>query len=163
MTPRRRSWLAGSGGRWADLSACLVAAMAAASCTLQAQAVDAPAMPPPQATSPTPSVAPPSALPAAWNDITALVGDAACSTDSQCRTVAVGSKACGGPAAYLAWSINRTDGIRLATAAARHAELMRGQQRASGIASNCAFVADPGAACKAARCELRSAGDAALQ
>lgn len=149
-----RSWSAlrrSPGGLLTAASMAALAAAVTASCALQAQAVDPPAV----AASGRPSVD----LPAvAWDEITALVGDAACSAEAQCRTVAVGSKACGGPAAYLAWSAARTDGTRLAAAAARHAELAREQQRQAGNASNCAIVVDPGATCRAARCQLRSGG-----
>lgn len=83
-----------------------------------------------------------------------LVGPAACRADSQCRSMPVGAKACGGPAGYLAWSIEGTDATRLAALAARQAEAQRRENEASGIRSNCALVTDPGAACVAGRCRL---------
>jgi hypothetical protein len=79
-----------------------------------------------------------------------LIGEAACTTNADCRTVAVGAKACGGPDAYLAWSARHTDAKALAAAAARYAELRRSQNEQSGRMSNCAFVSDPGARCEAA-------------
>src|ERR1043166_7657501 len=47
-----------------------------------------------------PSTAPPSSAPS----VQALIGDARCSADTQCATIGVGAKACGGPDAYVAWS-----------------------------------------------------------
>jgi hypothetical protein len=88
------------------------------------------------------------------NELHALIGPAACSADAQCRTVAVGAKACGGPAAYLAWSTQGTDAARLAALAQRQADAQRREIEASGRRSNCAVVTDPGAACVAARCQL---------
>lgn len=89
-------------------------------------------------------------------ELRALIGPAACSADSQCRTVAVGAKACGGPAGYVAWSIQGTDGQQLTELARRQADAQRREVEASGMASNCALVVDPGAACVAGRCELAS-------
>ncbi len=92
---------------------------------------------------------------AAWNEVTTLVGDAACSDDNQCRTQPVGSKACGGPGAFIAWSMQRTDGNVLAAAAARHAEQAKLADQQSGRMSNCSIVPDPGARCQAGHCVLR--------
>lgn len=83
-----------------------------------------------------------------------LVGPAACSADTQCRSLAVGAKACGGPAGYLAWSTEGTDATRLAELAARQAQAQRRENEASGTRSNCAMVTEPGAACVAGRCRL---------
>ncbi|MBV8034557.1 hypothetical protein [Roseateles sp.] len=87
-------------------------------------------------------------------ELHALIGPAACSADLQCRTVAVGAKACGGPAGYVAWSTQSTDAPRLAELARRQAEAQRREIEASGMLSNCAMVVDPGAACVAGRCKL---------
>ena len=80
-------------------------------------------------------------------NVRALIGDAACSGDGQCRTVAVGAKACGGPEAYLAWSTLRTDEAALVTAVAEYSAKRRADVSDSGLASNCALVTDPGAYC----------------
>ncbi|MFT7722134.1 MAG: hypothetical protein QM788_04810 [Roseateles sp.] len=89
-------------------------------------------------------------------ELRALIGDAACTSDAQCRTLPVGAKACGGPAGYLAWSTAGTDAQRLAALAARQREAHRRENEASGLRSNCAVVMDPGAACVAGRCQLSS-------
>lgn len=85
----------------------------------------------------------------------ALIGDAACSDDSQCRTVGWGAKACGGPSHWIAYSTARTDTVALEQLARQHAEQQRASQARSGIVSNCMYVADPGAQCVANRCVLR--------
>jgi len=87
-------------------------------------------------------------------ELRALIGPAACSADSQCRSIAVGAKACGGPAGYAAWSTQGSDAQKLTELARRQAEAQRREIEASGMASNCAMVTDPGAACVAGRCEL---------
>ncbi|MCY4746076.1 hypothetical protein NYO99_13905 [Pelomonas sp. UHG3] len=85
-------------------------------------------------------------------ELRALIGTASCTSDAQCRTVAVGAKACGGPAGYWAWSTLGTDGERVQALARRQAEAHRREIDASGMRSNCALTTDPGAACVAGRC-----------
>jgi len=99
----------------------------------------------------------------------ALIGDAACDDDSQCRTIAVGTKACGGPEYYLAWSTKRTDAAALDAAAADDAAARRPRTAGPGMRSDCRLVTDPGAYCAAAdgakgtattvrSCRLRATG-----
>ncbi len=109
------------------------------------------------------------AVPAArlQQQIDAAIGDAACSSSAQCRSLAIGARACGGPERYLAWSTQRSDAAQLdklaqALKAQREAENAR-----SGMASTCQFLMDPGAQCVAGRCQLGGgtggAGGAQLQ
>ena len=74
-----------------------------------------------------------------------LIGDADCTADDQCATVAVGARACGGPEAYLAWSRARSDETALREAAA--ATTRRAPKGKDAGPSTCVFVADPGAVC----------------
>lgn len=90
-----------------------------------------------------------------------LIGDAVCTTDADCRTIAVGDKACGGPESYLAWSARQTDPQALAAAAERYTSERKAQNQQSGMVSNCAFVTDPGARCEMARSGGVSASSAA--
>ena len=94
--------------------------------------------------------------------VRALIGDAACSSDAQCRTIAVGAKACGGPEAYLAWSTQRTDEKALEAAVAAYSSRRLDMVARGGRVSNCALTVDPGASCQpagAARsCQLQRAG-----
>ena len=77
----------------------------------------------------------------------ALIGNAACTNTSQCRTVAVGAKPCGGPERYMAWSTQVTDPAALAREAEAYAARRRAENERSGRASDCRFVGDPGARC----------------
>jgi hypothetical protein len=82
-------------------------------------------------------------------DIAAEIGDAACDTDSQCRTLGVGSKACGGPEGYVAWSSKVNDaGTRLKALAAAHSTERDRENERSGMRSNCSVTPDPGAVCR---------------
>jgi hypothetical protein len=78
-----------------------------------------------------------------------LVGTAACSTDADCRTSAIGAKACGGPEAYIAWSVRVTDDAALRSALADYGAAQRAAITREGRVSNCEFVTDPGAVCVA--------------
>lgn len=86
--------------------------------------------------------------------ITAEIGDAACDNASQCRTLPVGSKPCGGPAGFLPWSTKRSDGELLARLAAEQAAEERKQNEKGGMMSNCMMEQDPGATCTAGKCVL---------
>jgi hypothetical protein len=79
--------------------------------------------------------------------VEALIGDAACDTDAQCRTVGIGLKPCGGPAAYRAWSTLRTDEKTLQAAVTAQADTQRREQIIEGRVSTCEVVPDPGAYC----------------
>ncbi len=103
----------------------------------------------------------PAAADTAVEKIRALIGDAACDSDAQCRTVPVGAKACGGPSYYLPWSTKRTDEAALREATA--GSLAPPVRRDPGMRSDCMLVTDPGAYCAASdspgvrSCRLRVA------
>ncbi len=108
-----------------------------------------------------PAAAPDTAAPSAsalWQQIQAATADAACDGPQHCHSIAIGSKACGGPARYLAWSSKRDDGARLRALAARHAAQSKLEDEQAGLLSNCMAVQDPGAVCRAGRCELNPPG-----
>jgi hypothetical protein len=113
---------------------------------------------------PTPSVPAPSTSPGEAarleHELRTLIGPAACNSNAQCRTVAVGAKACGGPSGFLAWSTEGTDAARVTDLAARQAAAQRRENEAGRLVSNCAMVTDPGAACVAGRCRLGSSNPA---
>ena len=94
------------------------------------------------------------------SELRALIGAAACSKDSQCRTLAVGAKACGGPGGYWAWSSAGMDEGRLRKLAERQSQAAAAENARSGMLSNCSVVTDPGARCEAGRCVLRQPAEA---
>lgn len=89
-------------------------------------------------------------------ELRALIGPAACTSDSQCRSLPVGARACGGPAGYWAWSTERSDAKQVLDLSRRQAEAQKRENAASGMQSDCRMLTDPGAACVANRCELLS-------
>ena len=88
--------------------------------------------------------------------IRGAIGEAACSSDAQCRTLPVGEKACGGPQGWLAWSVASPQAGALPGWADELAALARQRNRRSGLASNCQYLPDPGAVCQRQRCVLRT-------
>jgi hypothetical protein len=92
--------------------------------------------------------------------IRAMIGTPSCSGDAQCHTLAVGHKSCGGPESYLAWSSGKTSEAELQALAERYKEERRAADAASGMVSNCRFMPDPGAVCRAGTCQLGEAGSA---
>lgn len=93
--------------------------------------------------------------------IVAEIGTAACQSSAQCRTLALGAQACGGPQAWLAWSSTASREDSLIALSEQLAALQRQRHAQSGVASTCQYKADPGAWCPAQQCVLR-ATDAAI-
>lgn len=112
-----------------------------------------------QAPAPAPATPPPGSTPApAQSDtlarIHALIGSPSCSEDSQCRTLPVGARACGGPEGYLAYSTAHSDAAQLQAMGASYQAERRKANAESGRVSDCRFIGDPGAVCRAGTCVL---------
>lgn len=103
-----------------------------------------------------PAVEAPTATVALWQQIQAANTDLGCDTDSQCHTIGVGAKACGGPENYVAWSSKNSNGTQLKTLVEKHAAARRDEDNKQGIMSTCTVMRDPGASCRANRCALNS-------
>ncbi len=90
--------------------------------------------------------------------IDAEIGTPRCSADAQCRTLAVGARACGGPDSFRPYAVPPAKPERLEKLAQQQADLQRSAQQSDGRMSICSVVADPGARCDTAlqRCVLRS-------
>ena len=91
-----------------------------------------------------------------WQKIQAASADNACDDASQCHTIGVGAKACGGPQSYLAWSSKNGNGAELKQLVAVHAAARRAEDANGGMMSTCSMMSDPGASCRAGRCELNA-------
>lgn len=86
-----------------------------------------------------------------------LVGEAKAETAKQCRLLALGQKACGGPESYLAYSITETDEKLLKQHAFKYKQLQQQMQAQSGLVSNCAVVPEARLEWSAGRCRLSGA------
>lgn len=85
--------------------------------------------------------------------IHALTANPACSTDSQCHSLALGASPCGGPEHYLVWSSTRTPKDELQALAQIYQAERRAANQASGKVGACRLLPDPGAVCRAGLCE----------
>ena len=82
----------------------------------------------------------------------ALAKASSCSADAECRSLAVGGKACGGPTGYEAYSTKTTDPATMTALAQREHDLALQEARESHRMSNCMMLGDPGARCEAHKC-----------
>ncbi|MCU6500514.1 hypothetical protein LPN04_22195 [Rugamonas sp. A1-17] len=87
-----------------------------------------------------------------WQKIEAQNADTGCDRDSQCHTIAVGAKACGGPERYIAWSDRAQDGAKLKQLVAQHAAARAEEDKHGHVLSNCMMAVDAGAVCRAGHC-----------
>lgn len=115
--------------------------------SLLAAALTACAAPAPQAVPASPEMA--------YKQLQDAAGSAACQADADCQTIAVGSKACGGPLSYMAYSTRGGQEAAIQRAAQALKDTQAADNQASGRISDCMAVRDPGAQCVANRCQLR--------
>lgn len=71
-----------------------------------------------------------------------LVNTSVCHENTECRFIAFGSKACGGPKSYLIYSTS-IDGEKLKTLVASYNQKDADFNRKHGIISDCAMVNPP--------------------
>lgn len=96
-------------------------------------------------------VTPPAPVPLSTSlmvPVTTLIGDAECDNQSQCHTIGVGAKACGGPGGYRAWSDKKTDASALRSAVEAQARAQVEENKTSGLLSNCMILPEPPAVCR---------------
>lgn len=144
-------------GRW--LAAVMASALLGSACAAPPPpaapaARAAPATPAAPAAPAAPATQPAGSSAELMAKVRAEIGAASCTATAQCRTVAVGAKACGGPEAYLAWSVTTSREDRLMAAVAAQAEARRRENEQSGRMSDCMMLAEPAARCVAGRCVL---------
>ena len=80
-------------------------------------------------------------------EIDGRIGPARCKADTDCSTLALGARACGGPDSHVAWSVRGTDTAALQRAADRYTLWHAQTQRRSANQSICMIEVDPGALC----------------
>jgi hypothetical protein len=127
----------------------------------QAAPAPAPAAPVP-ANAPAPSQAPAPGQGDLLAQIRALIGNASCTDGSQCRTLPIGARACGGPEGYLAYSTSSAPEAELKALAERHKQERADFHAKSGMMSNCRYMPDPGAVCVAGTCQLATGKNPAV-
>lgn len=108
------------------------------------------------------TAAPPPTAQQAITRLQAAIGDARCQSDSECRSVAAGQRACGGPDMYLAWSTSRSSLAAIDRAVAEFNAASR-PALPGQTASICVFLHDPGAYCQRASAAVDAAGRCQLR
>ncbi|MYA78300.1 MAG: hypothetical protein F4014_02160 [Gemmatimonadetes bacterium] len=84
--------------------------------------------------------------------IDALIGDAAGASIDDCRSVAIGSKPCGGPWAYIVYSASSTDPTELANRLAEYNAFEAEMNALYGYVSDCSIPSMPVLVFKDGRC-----------
>ena len=90
--------------------------------------------------------------------IRGAVGEAKCSDSSQCRTLPIGEKLCGGPEQWLPYSSATAPVEQLKAWSAELSDAAKRRNASSGMVGNCRYTPDPGAVCVAGRCVVGGAG-----
>jgi hypothetical protein len=88
-------------------------------------------------------------------ELEALIGSAEAESEAACRVVAVGHKACGGPAEYRVYSATDSDADAVEALAERIAELDREAIERFGLVSDCAVAPEPAPALVDGQCVAR--------
>lgn len=126
--------------------------LACAACTTDAVTSATPAQPTPAGKTA------PAADAGTLAQIRAKIGTATCTDSSQCRTLPLGARACGGPEAYLPYSTANNAETALKALGERYKQERQAQNEKSGMVSDCRFMMDPGAVCQAGTCQLAPGG-----
>lgn len=87
-----------------------------------------------------------------------LAKASACTVDTECHSVAVGAKACGGPTSYRAYSSKTVSSASVDALAQQERDLAAQAARASHQVSTCYMLGDPGAHCQQNKCVTGPAG-----
>ena len=77
---------------------------------------------------------------------------ASCTADTECHSVSVGGRACGGPTGYRAYSDKTVSTATVEALAQHERELAAQAAKESHQVSPCFMLADPGAHCEQSKC-----------
>lgn len=86
-------------------------------------------------------------------DIKNLIGNAQCHTALDCRSIALGHKACGGPTVYLPYSVLITSPTSLIDKVNRYNELVDKSNKLEGYFSTCNFLTPAPVGCINQQCQ----------
>lgn len=89
-------------------------------------------------------------------EILKMIGEAPCVNLVHCRLLALGTRPCGGPDEYLAYSSHTADRVTLENKALDYALQQEDIQRAGGVVGICVVVPEPQVACVQGRCRVVS-------
>jgi hypothetical protein len=84
--------------------------------------------------------------------IGSMIADKSCTETTQCKTIAFGHKACGGPEGYHVYSTKNTDSKALRTLVLAYNRADRELDEILSQPSDCAFIVAPEVACTGGQC-----------
>ena len=79
-----------------------------------------------------------------YAEVMELAGDGSCDEESECSTLAVGSKACGGPSGYIVYCASAVDEAALIDKVDEYTQLEADYNVANDIVSTCDEEQEPG-------------------
>ncbi len=82
------------------------------------------------------------------------IGQAKCSEDMQCKSLAIGANPCGGPEIYQAYSILDTNVERLTELAAQYKMVRKTLHAKSGTLGACVVIPEPTVQCNNQQCVI---------
>lgn len=88
---------------------------------------------------------------ALWAKLEQRIGDGACDSSDQCRVIAYGHRACGGPVGYLVYSTKQTDTAALKADVDAYNRADKAAQP-PGMVSTCQMLLAPRPVCRAGHC-----------
>uniref|UniRef100_A0A486XL54 Uncharacterized protein n=1 Tax=Rheinheimera sp. BAL341 TaxID=1708203 RepID=A0A486XL54_9GAMM len=92
------------------------------------------------------------------SEILALIGNAEADTVEQCRVVGFGAKPCGGPASYIAFSVQHKNESVILALIEKYNSAAKAENERLGLMSDCAVVPKPAVVLKNGVCTLQAAG-----
>lgn len=84
-----------------------------------------------------------------------VTSESSCSSDLQCRTIAVGRRSCGGPESFYAYSASNADTTTLIDLVSEYNRLQSTIDPKRVRTPECRVITDPGARCVNQRCILK--------
>lgn len=86
-------------------------------------------------------------------EINDLISDKSCNKDGQCKVMAYGDKACGGPVGYLVYSSGNVDENQLKDLVEKFTDLQSLMNEQYGYISDCSIASPPDVSCLGGNCE----------
>ena len=94
-----------------------------------------------------------------YAEIKSMIGEAKASDVQQCRKVAFGYKACGGPQSYLIYSVQGLDEAALLQKVSQYNALSEAEAHRLGLMSDCSMVLEPSVTLVGGVCKAGPSGD----
>lgn len=85
-----------------------------------------------------------------------LVQNKQCQAKSDCGSIGIGHRACGGPESYLVYSKKQVDKNKLEAMVSKYNEAKKEQVKKSGMMSTCMMLMPPAVDCKNNMCAASS-------